>query len=144
MRRDSAYKKYKRLGSELCLNSFKFYRNKTTKCINQAKQKFYFRDVHNSRNIWKSLKTLGVSRASIEAKVLFSAKDILNEICKFCVSLGVLPLPDTDVINSDNNVFVFDCVDELMVLNAIHAVKSDSLAFDLVNLKLLKLFIDLF
>lgn len=144
-RRDLAHKKYKKYGLDLDLKSFKYLRNKTIKCINQAKQCFYFRNTNDPKKIWSNLKRLGISSTSGVSVIGFSADDILKGICKFCDSLGVLPLPDVDFNSSSvDKSFIFDCVDEFMVKEAIFAIKSESVGYDMINFKILKLFIDLF
>lgn len=144
-RRDRAYKIYKWSGLEVDLNSYKQLRNQVTSSIYHAKQNFYFRSSYNSKHTWNNLKKLGVSSTISDAEIDFSADEILASITRSDVSSGVMPLADNCFAASvDDDTFSFQCVDELTILNAINSIKSDSKAYDRIDFKMLKLFVDLF
>lgn len=142
--RDLAYKQWKRTRNPDVQLQYKRLRNRVTNLIQKAKQDFYRSRVNTDlppKALWNELKNIGVGKTADKNPITFSSEEINSAFMKNYV--------ETDSNESSNlrqfewGAFRFYEVNELVVFNAIHEVKSNAIGLDEIPLRFIKIILPL-
>ncbi|XP_022226291.1 uncharacterized protein LOC121403754 isoform X1 [Drosophila obscura] len=143
IKRNEAFKKFKRYKTESHFNMYKSLRSNVTKLIYSAKTAFYSSKFNNalcSKQKWQVIKSIGIGKKTRNSLVDMD----VNEVNKKFLQLVVPdPTPTLNLTSAPYNYtvpsFSFCCVSPCDVLESIHKIKSNATGLDDMNPKFLRI-----
>lgn len=141
--RNDSYKKFKLARTPESWDYYKQLRNITNRAIDREKKAFVEYRMRNTKDMWGTLKTLGVmcTKRTAIPENLRKPHEINTY---FISSISLLPL-DNDLYNFyysnhiGNSRFTFSLATDMDVLQAINSIKSNASDIDGLNIRLIKL-----
>lgn len=145
--RDLAYTRWKRFKIPLLKNEYCELRKQVNRAIRKAKSAHYaerFRNAIDSKKTWQTIRDIGIGKTMKSSNTDITADDLNIAFTNIPMSSNNPPV--NNIINHNNyanqnleSQFEFRCVNEFEVLKAILSVKSNSIGYDGIDPRFIKI-----